>query len=820
MQTHIVKKNKSCFSDLEESLRYHIRYTRGKDLNRATNKDILHSLALAVRKYIIDEMLNTEQRYANSDAKRLYYLSMEFLVGRSLENNLNNLGIYDLCREILLKLDIDPASIFDSEPDPALGNGGLGRLAACFMDSLASLDMPGFGYGINYEFGLFKQIIENGYQVERPDQWLSLESPWLIERAEESCIVPMYGHIEKGKDRSGNYRHLWKGWNFIVGIPHDLPIVGYGGKTVNFLRLYSARSSNEFDIEIFNRGDYMKAVEQKIHSEMISRVLYPSDSIDKGKELRLIQEYFLVACALRDIVRRYLNKHETLGALPSRVAIQLNDTHPALAVAELMRILVDERNLHWHKAWRITTSTLSYTNHTLLPEALEKWPVPIMEKVLPRHLNIIYQINEKFLKKVAKKWPGDDEKLRRMSIIEENHTKYVRMANLSIIGSKSVNGVAKLHSELLKKTVVPDFYELWPYKFNNKTNGISQRRWLLNANPGLASLISKKIGSDWITDLYQLRRLEGYINDDEFRQSFHNVKIENKERLARIIRETCGIYVNPYSLFDVQVKRIHEYKRQLLNVMHIIHEYLRIVEDKDLPEIQKTYIFAGKAAPDYWAAKQVIKLINNVSRTINNDSRVDDFLKVVFIPDYKVSSAEKIIPAADISEQISTAGKEASGTGNMKFALNGALTLGTLDGANIEIREEVGEENIFIFGLTSDQIDRMRSEGSYDPYDCYNSNDMIRRVMDTFKSDIFCPEEHGLFRWVYDSILDGGDTYFHLADLQSYIDIHNRVKAEFRNTEQWLTKAILNVARIGKFSSDRTIRQYAEEIWDIEAVQD
>lgn len=820
MQTHIVKKNKSCFSDLEESLRYHIRYTRGKDLNRATNKDILHSLALAVRKYIIDEMLNTEQRYANSDAKRLYYLSMEFLVGRSLENNLNNLGIYDLCREILLKLDIDPASIFDSEPDPALGNGGLGRLAACFMDSIASLDMPGFGYGINYEFGLFKQIIENGYQVERPDQWLSLESPWLIERAEESCIVPMYGHIEKGKDRSGNYRHLWKGWNFIVGIPHDLPIVGYGGKTVNFLRLYSARSSNEFDIEIFNRGDYMKAVEQKIHSEMISRVLYPSDSIDKGKELRLIQEYFLVACALRDIVRRYLNKHETLGALPSRVAIQLNDTHPALAVAELMRILVDERNLHWHKAWRITTSTLSYTNHTLLPEALEKWPVPIMEKVLPRHLNIIYQINEKFLKKVAKKWPGDDEKLRRMSIIEENHTKYVRMANLSIIGSKSVNGVAKLHSELLKKTVVPDFYELWPYKFNNKTNGISQRRWLLNANPGLASLISKKIGSDWITDLYQLRRLEGYINDDEFRQSFHNVKIENKERLARIIRETCGIYVNPYSLFDVQVKRIHEYKRQLLNVMHIIHEYLRIVEDKDLPEIQKTYIFAGKAAPDYWAAKQVIKLINNVSRTINNDSRVDDFLKVVFIPDYKVSSAEKIIPAADISEQISTAGKEASGTGNMKFALNGALTLGTLDGANIEIREEVGEENIFIFGLTSDQIDRMRSEGSYDPYDCYNSNDMIRRVMDTFKSDIFCPEEHGLFRWVYDSILDGGDTYFHLADLQSYIDIHNRVKAEFRNTEQWLTKAILNVARIGKFSSDRTIRQYAEEIWDIEAVQD
>lgn len=820
MDTVSLQENNILLSDLEDSLHNHIRYTRGKNLNRATKQDILHSLALAVRKCIVDSMLKTEQRYIERDVKRLYYLSMEFLVGRSLENNLNNLGIHSTCREILLRMDIDPGSIFETEPDPGLGNGGLGRLAACFMDSLASLGMPGFGYGINYKFGLFKQIIENGYQIERPDQWLSHESPWLIERSEESCIVPLYGHVEKGKDRNGNYGQIWKDWKFIVGIPYDLPVVGYGGETVNCLRLFSARSSSEFDIEIFNRGDYMKAVEQKIRSELISRVLYPSDSIDKGKELRLIQEYFLVACSLRDIVRKYMTTNERMGAFPSKVAIQLNDTHPAIAVAELMRILVDERNLHWHKAWQITTSTLCYTNHTLLPEALEKWPVPIMERVLPRHLNIIYQINDMFLKKVEKKWPGRDDKLRRMSIIDENGSKCVRMANLSIIGSRSVNGVAELHTELLKEYVVPDFYELWPYKFSNKTNGISQRRWLLNANPGLSSLITEKTGDGWIKDLYNLKELESYAQNEDFRNRFHNVKIENKERLACMISRTCGISVNPYSMFDVQIKRIHEYKRQLLNVMHIIHEYLSIVEDGEVPDIQKTYIFAGKAAPDYWEAKQIIKLINNVGKVINNDARVYDLLKVVFIPDYKVSHAEKIIPAADLSEQISTAGKEASGTGNMKFALNGALTIGTLDGANIEIREEVGYENIFIFGLTSSEIEEMKRTGTYDPYHHYRNNEFVRRVMDTFRSDMFCPEEHGIFRWIYHSILEGGDSYYHLADLQSYIDIHKVAKREFRNTDQWLKKSILNVARIGKFSSDRTIRQYAGEIWGIEPVTD
>jgi len=810
----------SNLSFLEKSLIYHIKYTRGKTPGQASGEDIFHAIALAVRELIIDRMLATSRRYDSRDAKRIYYLSMEFLVGRSLRDNLYNLGIYELCCEALKKMHYDPDDIFDVEPDPALGNGGLGRLAACFLDSMATLGIPGFGYGINYEFGLFRQVIENGYQTERPDQWLSHESPWLIERPENRCIVPLYGHVEKGKDKRGNYRQLWKGWKFIVGVPYDLPIVGYEGRTVNFLRLFSARSSNEFDIEIFNRGDYMKAVEQKMVSELISKVLYPSDSIDKGKELRLVQEYFLVACGLRDIVRKYLEKHDHFGRFSSKVSIQLNDTHPALAIAELMRILVDERNIHWQKAWRITTSTFSYTNHTLLPEALEKWPVGIMERVLPRHLGIIYEINDRFLRKVKRTWPGDPDRLRRMSIIDENDSRYVRMAHLSIIGSKSVNGVAALHSDLLKKNVVPDFYELWPYKFNNKTNGISQRRWLQDSNPGLSSLIIEKIGNGWIKDLYELGKIEAFKDDEDFRHRFHQIKIENKEILARIIADKSGVVVNPYSLFDVQVKRIHEYKRQLLNIMHIIHEYISITEDGKVPDVQKTYIFAGKAAPDYWAAKQIIKLINNVGKVINNDSRVKNFIKVVFIPDYKVSLAERIIPAADISEQISTAGKEASGTGNMKFALNGALTIGTLDGANIEIKEEVGDENIFIFGLTAGEIEELRNNGGYNPRDYYNSKETIRRVMDLFKSNIFCPQEHGLFKWIFDALVDGGDTYFHLADLESYIDTHEGVKSDFENTEKWLEKAILNVSRMGKFSSDRTIREYAEDIWDMGTVKE
>lgn len=808
------------FTDFYNTVLYHIKYSRGKIPQQATAEDIQYSISLAVRKLIIDQLIKTQQRYEASDSKKLYYLSMEFLVGRSLKNNLYNLGIYEKCSEVCAKLGVDPEEIFATEPDPALGNGGLGRLAACFLDSLATLDMPGFGYGINYEFGLFKQVIENGYQIEKPDQWLGHLSPWLIERPDDRCIVPLYGKVERTKDRNGNFRDVWRDWRFIVGVPHDMPIVGYSGTTVNYLRLFSARSPSEFDINTFNSGDYLKALEKRMLSEVVSKVLYPSDSIDKGKELRLIQEYFLVACALRDIVKKYLNRHGSFGRFSSKVAIQLNDTHPALAVAELMRVLVDERNLHWNKAWKITTSTLAYTNHTLLPEALEKVPVRIMERVLPRHLRIIFEINHRFLKTVRKKWPGQTDRIARMSIIDENDSRYVRMANLSIIGSKSVNGVAELHSQLLIKYVVRDFYELWPEKFNNKTNGISPRRWLLNANPGLSALISSRLGDGWIKNLDELRGLEEFASDEEFQQRFLAVKNDNKEQLAKMIKGTAGILVNPYSMFDVQIKRFHEYKRQLLNIMHVIYEYLQLVEDGTTPKVQKTFIFAGKAAPDYVVAKKIIKLINNVARTVNTDPRVNDMIKIVFIPDYKVSASEKIIPAADLSEQISTAGKEASGTGNMKFALNGALTIGTLDGANIEIMEEVGEENMYIFGLTASEINDMRNSGSYDPWDYYRSSEPVRRVLDAINSDIFCPNEHGLFSDIFELLLNGGDTYFHLADFRSYNNTHERAKDDFTDTPLWLRKAVLNVARIGKFSSDRTIREYAKDIWGIEPVTD
>lgn len=834
----MLKENLNDVSALEESIRYHLKYSRGKNWERVSKRDIFHSVALAVREWMIDGMLKTEERYKEKDAKKLYYLSMEYLMGRSLGNNLYNLGIFDLCKEVLSKMGINLEEVTESEPDAALGNGGLGRLAACFLDSLATLGMPGYGYGINYEFGLFKQEIENGYQKEKPDHWLSDGSPWLIERPDEICILPIYGRVENGGGSDGNPSSVWKDYKVLIGVPHDMPVAGFGGRTVNFLRLYSARSSNEFDIQIFNRVDYM-TVEQKIISETVSKVLYPSDSIVNGKELRLTQEYFLVACALRDIMRRYLKNYDiwitpyesvggngnrntagcdTFDDFPGKVAVQLNDTHPALAVAELMRILYDEHNLPWEKAWEITTATLSYTNHTLMPEALEKWSVPLMEYVLPRHMQIIYEINERFLKQVLTVWPHDIDRMRRMSIIQEGEPKQVRMAYLSIVGSHSVNGVAALHSELVKTSMVPDFYELWPEKFNNKTNGITQRRWLMKANPMLADLVSETIGKDWITDLNELRKLETYAGDDSFQRDFLDIKLSNKEKLAKVILDATGVKVNPGSLFDIQAKRIHEYKRQLLNVMHIIHQYLSIVQYGKELSVPHTYIFAGKAAPGYWAAKQIIKLINNVAEVINNDPKASDQIKAVFIPDYRVSLAELIIPAADLSEQISTAGMEASGTGNMKFALNGALTIGTLDGANIEIMEEVGRDNIFIFGLKSEEIKEMKDKGLYNPADYYDRSPVIKRVMDSFDSDIFCPDEPGLFKWIYESILNGGDWYFHLADLESYIKTHEKAATEFRRRPIWAKKAILNVARIGKFSSDRTISEYAEEIWNIESI--
>jgi glycogen phosphorylase len=802
---------------IKEAIRLHAKYTLAKRWNDMTRRDVFLATSMAVRDCLIDGILETEERYQQADAKSLYYLSMEFLVGRLLGNNLLNLGLLDVCRQALLELGVDLEEVRETEPDAALGNGGLGRLAACFLDSLATLGMPGFGYGINYEYGLFKQEIDNGYQKEQPDHWRAHGSPWLVERPDEACVIPVYGRIEHVPNNDNKYHPAWTEWKVMIGVPADMPIVGYTGRTINYLRLFSAVSDEEFDMQIFNQGDYIKAVEANIAAERVSKVLYPSDSVEAGRELRLLQEYFLVACAVRDIIRRYQRSHTTFDEFPQAVAIQMNDTHPALTVAELMRVLIDENALEWDDAWKITSSTLGFTNHTLLPEALEKWPASLLERVLPRHIQIIYEINQRFSELVLAKWPGDWERLRRMSVIEEGERKQVRMGHLAIIGSHSVNGVAKLHSELVKARLVPDFAELWPERFNNKTNGVTQRRWLLKANPKFAALINRTIGDEWITDLGYLRRLEPWADDSAFQGEFRRIKRANKERLARVIRDTAGIDVDPATLFDVQVKRIHEYKRQLLSVLHIIHNYVRALDEGHLPEVPRTYVFAGKAAPGYWAAKQIIKLINNVGQVINNDPRVNEVMKVVFIPDYKVSLAERIIPAADLSEQISTAGKEASGTGNMKFAMNGALTIGTLDGANIEIREEVGEENIYIFGLRAEEIEVMREQRSYNPRESYENNLPTRRVLDALQSNLFCADEPGLFTWIFDSLV-GQDEYFHLADLPGYVATQELVSREFLEPDLWVRKAIINVARIGKFSSDRTIREYAEDIWNIESV--
>jgi starch phosphorylase len=775
-------------------------------------------VSLAVRDRLIDGRLETEQRYRRADAKHLYYLSIEYLLGRLLTNNLMNLGIYDVCRDTFRQMDISWNAIEEAERDAALGNGGLGRLAACFLDSLATLDMPGYGYGINYEYGLFRQELDDGYQKEKPDNWLAFGSPWEIERPEEACLVPVYGRIEHGVDRSGRYNPMWLDWRVLIGVPRDLLVVGHGGHTVNLLRLFSARSSRDFDMQIFNTGDYLKAVEQKIASETISKVLYPSDAVPPGQELRLLQEYFLVACAMRDVVTRYQRDHQTFDAFPAKVAVHLNDTHPALAIAELMRILVDERELSWDAAWTITQETMGYTNHTLLPEALETWPVGLLERVLPRHLQIIHEINRRFLAHVASVWPGDAGRLQRMSLIQEGEPKQVRMAHLSIVGSHSINGVSAMHSRLVQKTLAPDFYALWPGRFNNKTNGVTPRRWLLHANPRLARLVTATIGNGWTTDLERLHALEPWASDSAFRQAFAAIKRANKERLALLIEQTTSAVVDPDSLFDVQVKRIHEYKRQLLNVMRIVHDYLRLIEEGRPPTAPRTHVFAGKAAPGYWAAKQIIKLICSVGSVVNADPRARDHMKVVFVPDFRVSLAEIIIPAADLSEQISTAGSEASGTGNMKLAMNGALTVGTLDGANAEIREAVGAENIFIFGLTAEQIQAAREQASYRPRELYEGDARVKRIVDALDSSLFCPKEPGLFRWAVESLLDRGDPYFHLADLPAYIDAQRQVDETFGQPAAWTAKAVLNVARIGRFSSDRTVAEYARDIWGITAV--
>ena len=800
--------------NLRQSVQRHLTYSLGLAPDEVAPRPVFQALALAVRDRRVDALLETQARYHAADAKRLYYLSMEFLIGRSLVNNLANLGLRDECRAVCREYGVDFNDVEESEVDAALGNGGLGRLAACFLDSLATLDMPGFGYGINYEFGLFKQKIRNGEQVEQPDNWRTYHSPWMIERPDEAILVQMYGRVEGGRDRTGQYNPMWLDWKLVIGVPHDMPIVGYGGRTVNYLRLYAARTSNEVDMSTFNEGDYLAAVQQKVSSETISKVLYPSE-LGGGRELRLVQEYFLVACAVRDIVRRYRQDHSDFTAFADTVAVQLNDTHPTLAIVELMRIMIDENDLNWNEAWAITTATFGYTNHTLLPEALERWPVDLLARVLPRHLEIIYEINRRFLEQVSARWVKDADRLARMSLIEEGPVKQVRMANLAIVGSHSVNGVAAVHSHLVATELVPDFHALWPEKFNNKTNGVTPRRWLLAANPALATLITDAIGPGWVTDLDRLRDLERFADDAAFQDQFLAVKRGNQQRLADFVRDELAIIIDPDSLFDVQVKRIHEYKRQLLNVLHIVHEYLDLIAGTK-PTPPRTFLFAGKAAPGYQAAKQIIRLIHDVGRVVNADPRTKDLLRVAFIPDYRVSLAERIIPAADLSEQISTAGTEASGTGNMKFALNGALTIGTLDGANIEIREEVGAENFFLFGLT---VDEVRAQGTaYRPRDLYDRSPIIKRIIDAFQANLFCPTEPGRHSWVGQKLLAANERYLHLADLESYLTAHAAAGRMYRQRSVWAAAAIRNVARVGKFSSDRTIREYAKGIWRIESV--
>ncbi|MBI3817076.1 MAG: glycogen/starch/alpha-glucan phosphorylase [Planctomycetes bacterium] len=806
-------------ANLQDSVRHYVKYILAKQWKYATPRDLLTAVSLAVRERVIDTLLETERRYRDARAKRMYYISMEFLMGRSVGNNLINLGIYDLVETALRDLGMEIEEVAETEPDAALGNGGLGRLAACFLDSLATMSMPGYGYGINYEFGLFRQSIKDGYQTELPDAWSNDHNPWLIERPESKYLVPIYGRV-KEHTNGDNINNTWIDQRYVVGVGHDMPVIGFGGKTVNTLRLFSARSSGDFDVEIFNSGDYLRAVEDKIHSERISKVLYPSDAVTAGRELRLLQEYFLVYCSIRDILRRFSALYEfNWELIPEKAAVQLNDTHPALAVAEWMRTLVDEKGLSWERAWNITKKTLAYTNHTLRPEALERWSLPLVEKVLPRHLKIIYEINQRFLAEVSRTFPDDHERARRMSIIEESDPKNVRMAHLAVVGSHAVNGVAALHSRLLKTTILRDFNELWPDAFQNKTNGVTQRRWLLQANPELSKLLKSAIGDSWITNFDDLKRLEPFADDDAFLDELARVKQRNKYRLSRIITDLTGVEVDPHSLFDIQAKRIHLYKRQLLHVLLIIDEYLRIVEDGETPGVSRTHVFAGKAAPGYVAAKRVIKLIHGVAGIINNDARAKPWLRVVFLPDYRVSLAERVIPAADLSEQISTAGMEASGTGNMKFAMNGALTMGTLDGANIEIRDNVGEENVFIFGMKVDEVSKLSEPGAYKPMDYYQNNSRIRRVIDAIAGDRFCPDDLGLYRPIYDILMDPNDEYLHLADLESYMGRQQDATALYNNSREWSRRCALNIARVGVFSSDRTIREYARDIWGLKPVK-
>mgnify|MGYP003998859113 FL=1 len=801
---------------LLESMANHIEFSQCKNRYTAEDFDIFRSFALSIRDRLVEFWNDTQQTYHKKKCKQVYYLSLEYLIGRSLKNNLLNLGIIDAGEEAIRKIGYDLEEIQELEHDAGLGNGGLGRLAACFLESMATLELPAHGYGIRYEFGIFKQQFENGAQVEAPDNWLEEGYPWEIPRWEVVYPVHFFGQVKEIINKNGKSKRVWVETEEVVAMAYDVPIAGYGNHTVNNLRLWSAKPSKSFDFQLFNSGDYIQAVEETQRSGTISKVLYPNDQGFSGKELRLKQQYFFVAASLQDILRRFKTHSENFESFPDHVAIQLNDTHPSIAIPELMRIFVDEEDLEWDEAWSITTRVFAYTNHTVLPEALERWSVDLMGRLLPRHLEIIYQINDSFLASVKKQFPDDTDLLRRISFIEENDHKQIRMPYLSIVGSHTINGVAELHTELLKTTVFKDFYKLFPERFQNKTNGITPRLWLRNVNPELSKIITAKIGDGWITELQQLRQLEAFAEDPEFQQSWRSVKRLKKEQLANWLKQNSGISIDPESLFDVQIKRIHEYKRQLLNILHVIYLYNQMLEHPELPFVSRTFLFGGKAAPGYFMAKLIINLANDVARVVNHDPAMQDRLKVVFVPNYNVSVAEKMIPATDISQHISTAGTEASGTGNMKFILNGALILGTMDGANIEIAEEVGAENIFTFGMSSDEVSSLAKSG-YNPRVSYQNNPELREVLSMINTGYFNRDKPHLYNDLYNSLVFE-DKYMLLEDFASYVECQQRVIKTWQDPEKWTRMSILNTAASGKFSSDRTIAEYARDIWKLKPV--
>ncbi len=813
-KAHVHRLEKALTKEgISQSFTESCKYALAKDQYTATHYDNYLALAMAIRDRIVERWVLTQQRYHNENAKRVYYLSMEFLIGRLMGNFIYNLEIEKEVAAAMKDLGLDLEEIRGQELDAGLGNGGLGRLAACFLDSMATLGIPAHGYGIRYDYGIFKQKLRDGYQVELPEEWLRLPNPWEFARPEYTVRVRFYGRTQSYQDEKFQFRVKWVDTEDVLAVPYDVPIPGYGNDVVNTLRLWSARSTTEFDLDYFNGGDYTNAVYSKIHSESISKVLYPNDNSQEGKELRLKQEYFFSAAAVADILRRYKSENTDLRKLHEKAAIQLNDTHPTLAVIELMRVLVDDERMEWNTAWDVTRKTFAYTNHTLLPEALECWDLKLFEKVLPRHLSIIYEINARFLEDVATRFPGDTERLRQLSIIDESHGRRVRMAHIAVVGSHSVNGVSALHSELIKEQLFKGFHELTPDKFNNKTNGITQRRWLLKANPRLSHLIGEAVGNKWVTDLSLLKKLTPLAADAAFQKKWDAVRHENKKHLADYIARTQNLTIDPNSLFDVQVKRIHEYKRQLLFAFYALSQFLKIRQNPSASIQPRTFLFGGKAAPGYAMAKLIIKFINSVGDVVNHDPAMKGRIRLAYMENYCVSVAEKIFPASDLSEQISTAGTEASGTGNMKFMLNGALTIGTLDGANIEMAEEVGPDNIFIFGLRTPEVRKLKEQG-YRPQEFIQKSPMLAEIVELIRQNVLCPGQPDLFRPIVDS-LTGLDPYLICADFDSYCAMQDKVSVEFQKRGAWLQKSILNTAHSGKFSSDRTIREYAKDIWHV-----